>query len=55
MKTSWSHVFVVGFVSSIIADFGLAISAGLLAEKLYKVFHSARRVSISQGEGETMI
>ncbi len=55
MKISWSHVLVVGFLSSIVADFGLAISAGLLAEKLYKVFQSARRVSISQGEGETMI
>ncbi|KPN89598.1 biotin transporter BioY [Lysinibacillus sp. ZYM-1] len=55
MSTSWSHVFVIGFLSSIVADFCLAISAALLAEKLYKVFQSARGVTISQVERENMI
>jgi len=55
MSTSWSHVFVIGFLSSIVADFCLAISAALLADKLYKVFQSARGVTISQVERENMI
>ncbi|WP_141903630.1 biotin transporter BioY [Lysinibacillus sp. Y5S-8] len=52
MKSSWSHVFVIGFFSSIIADVCLAITSALLAERMYKVFHSARTVNISHVEGE---
>ncbi|MGG2073319.1 biotin transporter BioY [Lysinibacillus irui] len=55
MKSSWSHVFAIGFLSSIVADFCLAITSGLLAERLYKVFQSARNVKISQVERENVI
>ncbi|MEY2364144.1 biotin transporter BioY [Lysinibacillus capsici] len=55
MKSSWSHVFVVGFLSSIVADFCLAITSALLAERLYKVFQSARNVKFSHVEGENII
>lgn len=55
MKTSWSHVFAVGFLGSIVADFCLAITSALLAERLYKVFQSARTLKISQVEREKMI
>lgn len=44
VKTSWSHIFVVGFLNSIVADFCLAIASAILAERLYKVFHSARTI-----------
>ncbi|MFJ7917792.1 MULTISPECIES: biotin transporter BioY [unclassified Lysinibacillus] len=45
MKTSWSHIFVVGFLNSIVADFCLAIASAFLAERLYKVFNSARSIT----------
>ncbi|MET4562449.1 biotin transport system substrate-specific component [Lysinibacillus parviboronicapiens] len=45
MKTSWSHIFLVGFLNSIVADFCLAIASAILAERLYKVFHSARSIN----------
>lgn len=52
VKTSWSHVFLVGFLNSIVADFCLAIASALLAERLYKVFHSARSLKIVQVKRE---
>ncbi|WP_341299560.1 biotin transporter BioY [Lysinibacillus sp. FSL H8-0500] len=55
MKTSWSHVFALGFLGSIVADFCLAVTSALLAERLYKVFQSARTLKISQVEREKMI
>jgi len=54
MKTSWSHVFLVGFVNSIVADFCLAIASALLAERLYKVFRSARALKFVQVEKENV-
>ncbi|MFJ6266287.1 biotin transporter BioY [Lysinibacillus xylanilyticus] len=50
MKTSWSHIFVVGFLNSIVADFCLAIASAFLAERLYKVFNSARTLKIVKVE-----
>lgn len=52
MKTSWSHVFLVGFLNSIVADFCLPIASALLVERLYKVFHSARALKIIQVKRE---
>ncbi|MEY9973823.1 biotin transport system substrate-specific component [Lysinibacillus sp. RC46] len=49
MKTSWSHIFVVGFLNSIVADFCLAIASAFLAERLYKVFNSARTITSFNG------
>ncbi|MFF5996136.1 biotin transporter BioY [Lysinibacillus sp. KU-BSD001] len=46
VKTSWSHILVVGFLNSIVADFCLAIASALLAERLYPVFRSARSLKI---------
>lgn len=54
MKSSWSHVFLVGFVNSIVADFCLAIASALLAERLYKVFRSARTIKLVQIEKENV-
>lgn len=54
IKTSWSHLFVVGFLNSIVADFCLAIASALLAERLYKVFQSVRTVKIMQVERENV-
>jgi len=54
MKTSWSHVFLVGFINSIVADFCLAIASALLAERLYKVFRSARALKFVQVEKENV-
>ncbi|MEG0438896.1 MAG: biotin transporter BioY [Solibacillus sp.] len=48
VQTSWSHVFLVGFLNSIVADFCLSIVSALLAERLYKVFRSARVIEIKQ-------
>ncbi|EON72028.1 biotin transporter BioY [Lysinibacillus sphaericus] len=45
MKTSWSHIFLVGFLNSIVADLCIAIASALLAERLYKVFQSARSIN----------
>lgn len=52
VKTSWSHIFLVGFLNSIVADFCLAIVSALLAERLYKVFRSARALKIVQVKRE---
>lgn len=52
LQTSWSHVFLVGFLNSIVADFCLAIVSAFLAERLYKVFRSARAIEIKQMEKE---
>ncbi|WP_431027101.1 biotin transporter BioY [Lysinibacillus sp. LZ02] len=46
VKTSWSHILLVGFLNSIVADFCLAIASALLAERLYTVFRSARSIKI---------
>ena len=48
VQTSWSHVFLVGFLNSIVADFCLSIVSAFLAERLYKVFRSARVIEIKQ-------
>ena len=55
MKTSWSHIFLVGFLNSIVADFCLALASGLLAERLYKVFRSARALKIVQVKKESAL
>lgn len=52
VETSWSHIFLVGFLNSIIADFCLAIASALLAERLYKVFRSARSLNLVQMKKE---
>lgn len=52
VKTSWSHILVVGFLNSIVADFILAIVSALLAERLYSVFQSARGLKIVRVEKE---
>ncbi|MGE7840891.1 biotin transporter BioY [Lysinibacillus sp. NPDC093712] len=54
MKSSWSHVFLVGFLNSIVADFCLAIASALLAERLYKVFRSARTLKLVRVEKENV-
>ncbi len=51
MKTSWSHVFLVGFLGSIVADFCLAIITALLAERLYHVFRTARSYKLLHEKG----
>lgn len=51
MKTSWSHVFLTGFLGSIVADFCLAIVTALLAERLYHVFRTARTYKLLHEKG----
>lgn len=51
IQTSWSHIFLVGFLSSIIADFCLAIVTALLAERLYHVFRTARSYKLLHEKG----
>ncbi|WP_274308513.1 biotin transporter BioY [Solibacillus daqui] len=52
VKTSWSHILVVGFLNSIVADFCLAILSALLAQRLYPVFRTARALKIVRIEQE---
>ena len=40
MPTSFSHVFLVGFLNTVVVDIVLAILLAALAERLYKVFQS---------------
>jgi biotin transport system substrate-specific component len=51
IDTSWSHVFLVGFLGSIVADFCLAIVTALLAERLYHVFRTARSYKLLHEKG----
>lgn len=41
MDASWSHVIAIGFTSSILADFLLAVVTGFLAMRLYTAFKAA--------------
>lgn len=52
VKASWSHILVVGFLNSIVADFCLSLLAALLAQRLYPVFQTARTLKIVRVEKE---
>ncbi len=42
IPTSWAHVIMVGFVYAIAGDVLISVIAGVLATRLYKVFHKVR-------------
>ncbi|MEG0258978.1 MAG: biotin transporter BioY [Lysinibacillus sp.] len=52
VKSSWSHILLVGFLNSIVIDFCLAVVTALLAERLYNVFRSARMIRIGHMKKE---
>ena len=39
IPSSWAHVWMIGFVYSIAGDIVISVIAGVLATRLYKVFH----------------
>lgn len=39
VPSSWSHVLIIGFAYSIVGDIVIAVIAGVLATRLYKVFY----------------
>ena len=52
--TSFAHVFLIGFLNTIVVDLCLAVFLAVLAERLYKVFQSTR-VKISQTKEEQYV
>ncbi|WP_246027664.1 biotin transporter BioY [Lysinibacillus antri] len=42
IPTSWTHVWMIGFVYAIAGDVLISMIAGVLATRLYKVFHKIR-------------
>ncbi|MBB6445164.1 biotin transporter BioY [Bacillus benzoevorans] len=53
VPSSWGHVWMIGFVYSIAGDIVISVIAGVLALRLYKVFHKMRNKQpiLSQEEG----
>lgn len=42
VPSSWAHVWMIGFIYSIAGDIVISAVAGVLAVRLYKVFHKNR-------------
>ncbi|RHW37530.1 biotin transporter BioY [Lysinibacillus yapensis] len=43
IESSWSYVLMIGFVYAIAGDILISIIAGVLAKRLYSVFHKYRK------------
>lgn len=44
IPSSWAHVWMIGFVYSILGDIVISVIAGVLVTRLYKVFGKMRNV-----------
>lgn len=53
-STSFAHVFLIGFLNTIVVDIGLAVFLAVLAERLYKVFQFTK-IKISQTKEEKYV
>lgn len=54
-SSSFVHVLVIGFLTTVPVDIGLAVFLALLAERLYKMFKTTRYAKIYNKKEEKMI
>ena len=55
IPSSWAHVWMIGFVYSILGDIVISVIAGVLVTRLYKVFRKARYIKPTHVQEERMI
>ena len=55
IPSSWAHVWMIGFVYSILGDIVISVIAGVLVTRLYKVFGKVRNIKSTHVQEERMI
>lgn len=55
VPSSWAHVWMIGFVYAIAGDIIIAIVAGIIAIRLYKVFYKIRNKQTVIPQGERIV
>lgn len=48
VPSSWAHVWMIGFVYSIAGDIVISVIAGVLAIRLFKVFHKNQHINVQE-------
>ena len=54
IPSSWAHVWMIGFVYSILGDIVISVIAGVLVKRLYKVFRTFRGMKPTRVQKERM-
>jgi biotin transport system substrate-specific component len=55
IPSSWAHVWMIGFVYSILGDIVISVIAGVLVTRLYKVFGKVRNMKPTRVQKERMV
>jgi biotin transport system substrate-specific component len=55
IPSSWAHVWMIGFVYSILGDIVISVIAGVLVTRLYKLFGKVRNMKPTRVQKERMI
>ena len=55
IPSSWAHVWMIGFVYSILGDIVMSVIAGVLVTRLYKVFGKVRNMKPTRVQKERMV
>lgn len=55
IPSSWVHVWMIGFVYSILGDIVISVIAGILVARLYKVFRKVRNMKPTRVQKERMV
>ena len=55
IPSSWAHVWMIGFVYSILGDIVISVIAGVLVTRLYKVFRKVRDMKPTRVQKERMV
>ena len=55
IPSSWAHVWMIGFVYSILGDIVISVIAGVLVTRLYKVFRKVRNMKPTHVQEERMV
>lgn len=55
VPSSWTHVWMIGFVYSILGDIVISVIAGVLVKRLYKVFRTFRGMKPTRVQKERMV
>ena len=54
-QVAWTHVWMIGFVYSILGDIVMSVIAGVLVTRLYKVFGKVRNMKPTRVQKERMV
>ena len=55
IPSSWAHVWMIGFVYSILGDIVMSVIAGVLVTRLHKVFGKVRNMKPTRVQKERMV